>query len=267
MPRVHPPRSRRMITLRVLRREVLSPHFVRLTLTGPGLEHLERSGPDQAVRLFFPRAGQSRLEMPTTSTIAWMPQLLLVPKARRPWVRMYTVRAVRPELRELDVELAVHDVHAPAAAWALAARPGEQVGIFDEGFTYFPRPHAEWQLLVGEESALPAILAILEQAPASLVARVLLEVPEAADVRPDVVRPDGVEIEWVTREGRDGPPGAAVLETVRRAELPPGPSYTWVAGEARLATGLRRHLVEERGVPKSDITFVGYWREGRSAPG
>ncbi len=256
-----------MITLQVLRREPVSPHFVRLTLTGSGLEHLERSGPDQAVRLFFPRSGQSRLEMPTTSSLAWMPQLRLLPQARRPWVRMYTVRAVRPELHELDVELALHDPAAPAAAWALAARPGDPVGIFDEGFTYVPRPHAEWQLLVGDESALPAISAILERAPSSLVARVFLEVPEAADVRPDVVRPDGVEILWVTREGRDGPPGAAVLDAVMRADLPPGPSYTWVAGESRLPTGLRRHLVEERGVAKSDITFVGYWREGRAAPG
>jgi NADPH-dependent ferric siderophore reductase len=256
-----------MITLQVLRRETLSPHFVRLTLTGADLEHLERSGPDQSVRLFFPRAGQSRLEMPTSSSLAWMAQLRLLPKARRPWVRMYTVRAVRPERLEMDVELALHDPQAPAAAWALAAQPGDEVGVFDEGFTYFPRPHAEWQLLVGDESALPAILAILEQAPASLVARVFLEVPEAADIRPDVVRPDGVEVEWVTREGRDGPPGAAVLEAVRHAVLLPGPSYTWVAGESRLPTGLRRHLVEERGVPKSDITFVGYWREGRSAPG
>jgi NADPH-dependent ferric siderophore reductase len=92
-------------------------------------------------------------------------------------------------------------------------------------------------------------------------------VSTAADVR-DVVAPPGARIHWFSRDDvPDQRPGAVVLEAVRRAAMPPGRVYAWVAGESRLATSVRRHLVNDRGVPKADITFAGYWRHGWSAPG
>ncbi|MFD7814619.1 siderophore-interacting protein [Streptomyces sp. NPDC059785] len=255
-----------MITLEVRGTTKPTPAFMVVTLGGPQLDHLTPTGFDQTVRLFFPREGQQELWMPTASSEAWMAQVLLQPKSRRPWVRNYTVRRVRPELGEVDIEFALHG-DTPASAWARRARPGDRAGIFDMGVTYLPPDHAEWQLLVGEESALPAILAILEHAPDSLAAEVFLEVPEEADFRTDFTAPEGVRVHWLARGGTDMPPGAAALEAVRSAPLRPGPFYTWAAGESGLATGVRRHLVRDRGVPKRDIAFFGYWRNGRSAPG
>ncbi|MGW7520200.1 siderophore-interacting protein [Streptomyces sp. NPDC054796] len=273
LPKVRLPDSRRMITLEVLGNVRTSPHFTCVTLGGPELEHLENMGNDQGVRLFFPRAGQTELRMPSRSGNAWMAELLLMPKSRRPWVRNYTVRRFRPGQHEIDIEFALHGEHGPASAWASRVRPGEPAGIYDLGTAYLPPPHASWQLLAGEESAVPAILSILDQAPASLVAEVFLEVPESADIREDVNCPEGVRIHWLARDsdgdsiGDGAVPGALVLDAVKNANLPPGPFYTWAAGEAGLPTGLRRHLVNDRGVPKSDITFIGYWRHGRSSPG
>ncbi|MGC5012821.1 siderophore-interacting protein [Streptosporangium sp. DT93] len=266
LPKVRAPETRRMITLEVLANTALSPGFTTVTLGGPELEHLRPTGDDQTVRLFFPRDGQDRLRMPTFSNEAWMAELLLMPRSRRPWVRNFTIRRVRPELGEVDIEFALHG-DAPASSWARSARPGSPAGIFDMGVSYLPPAGASWQLLVGEESAVPAILAILEHAPASLAAEVFLEVPRTEDIRPDVVAPEGVRVHWLARDGADGLPGTLALEAVRRSPLRPGRFYTWVAGEARLPTGLRRHLVNDRGVPKSDIAFLGYWRHGRSSPG
>lgn len=267
LPKVRLPESRQMITLEVVRNTRLSPHFTSVTLGGPELERLRPMGFDQTVRLFFPREGQAGLRMPTLSNEAWMAQVLLLPKSRRPWVRNYTIRRVRPEAGEVDIEFVLHGDASPASAWALRARSGEPAGIFDMGISYLPPAGVSWQLLTGDESALPAILAILDSAPASLVAEVFLEVPESADIRTDVRGPSGVRIHWLPRDGSGRAPGELALETVSRADLPEGRFYTWVAGESRLATGLRRHLVNERGTPKGDIAFLGYWRRGRSSPG
>jgi NADPH-dependent ferric siderophore reductase len=264
LPKVRMPRTRRMITLEVRATERLSPAFLSVTLGGPELAHLEPMGRDQTVRLFLPRAGQERLRMPSRDSEAWMAEVLLMPKASRPRVRNYTVRRVRPELGELDIEFALH-ADGPAAAWARGARPGDPAGVFDMGITYLPPEDAGWQLLVGDESALPAILAILDAAPGSLTGDVFLEVPERADFRTGLRVPEGVTVHWLARDGAG--PGAAALDAVRRAAPRPGRGYAWVAGESRLATGVRRHLVREWSMPKPDIAFHGYWRQGRSSVG
>ncbi|MFJ8825240.1 siderophore-interacting protein [Streptomyces sp. NPDC102467] len=266
LPKVQSPTSRRMITLKVLRTTRTTRNFTTVTLGGPELEHLLPTGFDQTVRLFFPRAGQSGLTMPTLSNEAWMAQVLLLPKSRRPRVRNYTVRRVRAELGELDIEFALHG-DTPAGAWAMGASPGDPAGIFDMGLTYLPPPDTVGQLLVADESAVPAVLAILEDAPDSLVAEVFLEVPETADIRKDVVAPEGVRVHWLARDGSADLPGRLALDAVKDAALPQGRSYTWIAGESGLATGVRRHLVRDRGVPKADVAFYGYWRHGRSSPG
>jgi len=255
-----------MITLEVRRRESLTPGFASVTFGGPALRDLVVAGGDQAVRLFFPREGQAALRMPTASSEAWMAQVLLMPKSVRPQVRNMTIRRVRPADEEVDIEFALHG-DSPMSSWVRRVRPGDLAGIFDMGTTYRPPDDVRSRLLVGDETALPAILAILDQAPPSLTAEVHLEVPTAADVR-DVPVPPGVRVHWYSRDDVPGQrPGSVVLEAVRRAVLPPGRVYAWVAGESRLATSVRRHLVNDRGVPKADISFAGYWRHGWSAPG
>ncbi|MFT4219801.1 MAG: siderophore-interacting protein [Microbacterium sp.] len=118
------------------------------------------------------------------------------------------------------------------------------MGIFDEGYTYQPGPGAHQQLLVADESALPAVLAILEQATPELSAEVFLEVPTEADIRPDIDCPERTIIHWLPRDNPTLKPGTLAL-----------------------ATGVRRHLVTDRHLGKSTITFTGYWRHGHAAPG
>jgi NADPH-dependent ferric siderophore reductase len=109
------------------------------------------------------------------------------------------------------------------------------------------------------------VLAILDSSPRDLRAQVYLEVPRTDDIR-SLDTPPGVSVQWMAR-GSAEVPGQLALRTLRAADLPSGPLYTWVAGESGLATGLRRHLVQDRKFPKSDITFFGYWRHGKASPG
>ncbi|MBM2620720.1 siderophore-interacting protein [Actinoplanes sp. LDG1-06] len=265
IPKVQLPASRRMITLEVRRREFLTPGFASVTLGGPDLRDLIVAGNDQAVRLFFPREGQAALRMPTVSNEAWIAQLLVLPKAVRPWVRNLTIRSARTAYGEIDIEFAVHG-DSPMSSWVRRAEVGSPAGIFDIGTMYRRPDEIDGQLLVGDETALPAILAILEGTPAGLPTEAYIEVATAADIRA-LETPDHVRIHWFSRDDTDLRPGARVLDALREATLPSGRFYTWAAAESRLATSVRRHLVNDRGVAKRDISFFGYWRAGRSAPG
>lgn len=262
------PGHRRMLNLTVRGRERISPHFVSVTLGGDDFQHLDRSGYDQAGRLFFPRPGQDGFVIPSSDK--WMRQYALLSAAKRPRVRMYSIRRFRPEMSEIDIEVVIHEESpgTPAAAgsaWALAAEPGDQVGFLDEGYCYVPTPDATWQLLVGDESALPAVLAILERSADALPAEVFLEVPADEDVRHEVTA--NARIHWLPRNDPATKPGTLALQAVKDAHLRPGPFYTWTAGESALPTGLRRHLVNDRDIPRSDIAFLGYWKHGRASLG
>ncbi|QXJ22287.1 siderophore-interacting protein [Actinomadura graeca] len=259
------PETRRPLRTRVLRAERISEHFAVVTVGGPELADFVPMGFDQWCRVFFRREGQRDLRLPTASGNGWMRQCMLMGKATRPWVRNYTVRAFRPEALELDIEIVVHEGGSPGSAFAQGARPGDEVGIFDEGITYL-HPGRARQLIVADESAVPAALAILECAPADLEATVFLEVPAASDIR-QVRAPAGAEVHWLARGGRGRRPGEVVLDALGASGPPEPPRYAWIAGESRLATGIRRWLTHERRAPRSDVASMGYWRAGRASPG
>ncbi|MEV2278692.1 siderophore-interacting protein [Nocardiopsis sp. NPDC049922] len=262
--RVEQPSHRAMLRTRVVRTERTSKNFVTVTLGGEDLADFPYLGRDQFVRIFLPREGQDQLYMPSSTGRRWVVQLYAMSKSRRPHVRNYTVRRYDAERCELDMEFVDHGDAGPASAWAGAARPGDEMGILTEGVYYQPSAGTDWHLLVGDESAVPALVSILEQAPDDLRAQVYLEVPSQDDVR-DLSAPPGVSVHWLPRTDPHAVPGVLALETVLAADLPEGRPYCFVAGENALPTGLRRHLVRERGVPKADITFIGYWRHGRAA--
>lgn len=257
-----------VLLLEVTKSERITPNVVRVTLGGEGLDRFTPLGFDQWFRLFLPRPGQDTLKLPTrTSGILWYAQYLATAKPKRPYVRNYTVRAYRPD--GLDIDFVVHvdaDGHSgPASAFALAAAPGDQAGLLDQGVGYHPRAEHDWTLLVADETGLPAVAGICESLPEDAEGVAIVELPSIED-RQDFRVPPGVDLRWVARDGDgDGVPGRLALTTLRAAELPTGAVYAYLVGESALVTGGRRHLVEERGVPKTGIDFIGYWRHGHAA--
>ena len=261
--RVENPDHRAVMRARVVRTERVTKHFINVTLGGEDLAEFEFLGRDQFVRLFLPRPGQDRLTLPTAADRRWVAQLYAMPKRHQPFVRNYSVRRFDASALEMDIEFVDHGEGGPASAWARSARPGDEIGLLTDGVYYLPSPGTGFQLLVGDESALPAIVSVLEQAPETLNAHVYLEVPSADDVRQ--LRPlPGVRVHWLPRTDPHGVPGRLALEAVRAADLPQERMYCFVAGENALPTELRRHLVRERGVAKGDISFMGYWKHGQA---
>lgn len=247
----------------VSRTERISPNFVRITLDGPELAALPSHGFDHWFRMFLPREqGETDFDVPTRMDMRGYLAYLRIPGTRRPHMRNYTVRTHRPADAQIDVDFVVHGDDGPASRWATHARPGDRVALLDQGRGYDYPAGTEAHLLVGDETALPAIAGILRDLPRDARGAAYIELVDAADEQP-VDAPDGFDVHWLVRE-HGTRPGSLAIETVRAAPLPQGRLAAYLVGEQALPTTLRRWLVAQ-GVPKSAIEFTGYWRIGKNA--
>lgn len=247
-----------VVTATVVRRELVTPHMVRVTFGGPDLERFEFRGFDQWFRLAIPVHGADRFDnLPQRYDLAGYLRYLTLPKGTRPVIRNYTVRDFRTDPVELDVDFVVHGTDGIAAPWAAAVEPGDTVGFIDQGCGWKPVP-ADWLLLVADETGLPAVAGVLRDLPRDAVGVAIVETFDARDRQP-VDAPPGVAVHWVER-APGAEPGSAALPALRQLEFPSGAPYAFAVGESGLATGARRHLVGERGVPKANVTFCGYWK-------
>lgn len=265
------PDATRLLTLRVVRRERLSPHIVRVTLGDGDIAHFVPMGFDQWFRLFLPVSEASLERLPNKlDTLSYL-RFLAIAKTERPVLRNYTVRAHRVDGAqgpELDVDFVVHGsvddgTSGPAATWAQTCRPGDSVALLDEGIAYNPPPTVAGEVeLVGDETAMPAVAGILASLPRSVTGRAFIEIPHADD-RQELDAPAGVDVRWVVRDDRRAVPGAAVLAAAVEAAPSPGGRFHWAAGEQSLPAAMRRHWVRA-GVEKGHISFTGYWKHGGS---
>ncbi|GAT74363.1 siderophore-interacting protein [Microbacterium sp. HM58-2] len=269
------PLSSELIPLSVVRTERLSAHWMRVTLGGGEIERFRPMGFDQWFRLFLPIGGDAGLDRVPAKANRMFGYLkfLRIPDGERPVMRNYSVRAYRPATAdagaEIDVDFVLHGSAAdgtagPASRWAETCAPGEHVLIIDEGLTFNPQRGTDRVMLVGDETALPAIASICASLPATATGTAIIEVPAEEDAL-EFPRPAGVEVVWITRP-HSATPGTLALSALRETPLPDAPFHAYAAGEQALASGVRKHLVGERGVDRHSVSFCGYWKVGAAAP-
>ncbi|MFV2103407.1 siderophore-interacting protein [Micromonospora sp. LOL_024] len=206
------------VEVRAVRR--LSPSFVRVTFTGPDLDRFADNGYDQRIKLALPLPGQVGVRLPQGPD--WYTRWRALPDGQRNPIRTYTVRAVRPQFGQVDVDLVLHGDGGPATRWARQVHPGDEIALIgpdsgydgDHGGVEFRPPSTGCLLLAGDETAVPAISGICERLPLDARGRVLLEVPDAADALP-LVTPPGIEVTWLPRGG--GAPGSRLVGAVAAA--------------------------------------------------
>ena len=167
--------------------------------------------------------------------------------------RDYTPRHYDADARELTIEFALHG-DGPAAAWAAQAQPGQRVVIGGPRGSFVVPTDYAWHLLVGDDTALPAISRRLEELPAGTHAIVIVQLADPLDRR---ALPSAAEVAltWVDDS-------AALVAAVRGLELPGGEGYAWCAGEAATMATLRRILVDEKGHDRHAIRASAYWKQG-----
>jgi NADPH-dependent ferric siderophore reductase len=229
----------RRLHFEVVTSEQISPHMQRLEITAP-----ELSG-------FSYRPGQDVM-------------LLVAADGNKPVRRRYTIRRLDPSLRMLTLDVVLHG-EGPGERWVRSARPGDRIeGIGPRG-KISPSPEADWHLFMGDEAAMPAILAMTESLPGDSDATIVLEVPDPEDEQ-ELSAAARTRLSWLHRLG--GQPGepAALAAEAAEVELPPGNGHAYLLGEAKVVLRLRE-ILASRGVAADQMSPKAYWGRGRANAG
>ncbi|RKT22230.1 NADPH-dependent ferric siderophore reductase [Paraburkholderia sp. RAU2J] len=254
--RVRHPLKFRLLQVKQVR--ALTPHLIRVTFTGDDLRDFVSASFDDHIKVFFPEPGSDKPTLPEAG-----PDGPVFPAGQRPTARDFTPRRFDREARELDIEFAMHEA-GPAANWAAQAKVGQHLGIGGPRGSLVIPIAFDWHLLVGDDTALPAIARRLEELPPGTRAAAVIEVADPS-AQIEFTTQAELHLVWCHRsEAREH--GAALLQAVREIYLPEdGEGYVWAAGEAATMRAVRQHLCAERGVDKSRIRAASYWKQGAQA--
>ena len=218
--------------LQVVRVEAVSPQFRSVTFSGESLADFVSASFDDHVKFILDGEGGEEVR------------------------RDYTPRRYDAAVGELTLEFALHG-DGPVANWAARATPGQSATIAGPRGSFIIPMDYDWHLLIGDETAMPAIARRLEELPADARVLVVLQVPEASERR-NFHSAAAPKILWVQD-------AVELLDTVRALSLPAGEGYAWCAGEAGTMAALRQLLVEEKRHPSHAIRAAAYWKRGASA--
>ncbi|MBB2494231.1 siderophore-interacting protein [Aquipseudomonas ullengensis] len=242
---MHELKRRRLDVLRVTD---LTPRMRRITLGGPELAGFISLGSDDHIKLFF---AQNAAEQAALET------LQLASKGNddgpRPAMRDYTPRRYDAALNELDIDFVLHG-DGPASTWAEQAAPGQHLYVGGPRGSMIVPDSFDSYLLIGDETALPAIARRLEELPANRQVLALIEVANAAEQQ-TLRSAANVEIHWLHREA-----GQDLLSAVKGVSLPGGSLYSWVATESALSRRIRRVLLDDFAVNEDFLKAAGYWK-------
>ncbi|WP_027798410.1 siderophore-interacting protein [Paraburkholderia dilworthii] len=244
--------------LQVTKVQALTPHLVRVTFTGEDLHDFMSASFDDHIKVFFPEPGADKPVLPEAG-----PDGPVFPEGRRPIARDFTPRRFDREARELDIEFAMHEA-GPAATWAAQAEVGQYLGIGGPRGSLVIPTGFDWHLLIGDDTALPAIARRLEELPAGKRVAAVIEVADPS-ARIELETQAELHLVWRYRS-EAGSRGEALLQAVRETYLPEnGEGYVWAAGESATIRTIRYHLCTERGVDKARIRAASYWKQGAAA--
>jgi NADPH-dependent ferric siderophore reductase len=240
--RVRHETRRRALTVK--RVDKIAAHMIRVTLGGD-LEGFTSLGFDDHVKLFFPNGKTGDDGQPQSDS------------------RDYTPRRYDPAAGTLDIEFVIHDA-GPATRWAMQAQQGQPLQIGGPRGSFIIPNAFDWHLMIGDDTALPAIARRLAELPAGTCAVVLAEVDNAADELEFASAAD-VSVTWAHRNGAEAGTSDVLARTLKSMKLPEGDYYAWVAAESLIAKALRAQLIADHGANPKWMRAAGYWRRGAVA--
>ncbi|MCI9889366.1 siderophore-interacting protein [Micrococcales bacterium 31B] len=244
-------------------RRQLTPDMVRLKFSLDAGDFDPSRHTDAYVKIVLPRPG-THVSEPVDEEAARAE----LPREAWPVRRTYTVRSYDPRDRTLVIDFVIHGDEGIAGPWARGARVGSRVTLLGPGGKYAPDPGSAWHLLVGDESALPAIAATLEllhepQFKGSTSVTVV-SIDNAAEQQ-DIMVPPGASVHWLVRNS-DVSPSEQVLDVLRGLDFESLPQ-AFVHGEAAMVRDVRRYLRGEHSLPLDALSASGYWRQGHTDEG
>ncbi|WP_033069895.1 siderophore-interacting protein [Thalassospira australica] len=234
--------------LTVIRKGHVTPNMLRVTLGGDGMKDFPEDQASAYVKLIFPIEGDEK---------------------GRVLRRTYTVRHDRmtDQGREIDIDFVMHgdgsddnDHGGPASNWAVNCAPGDVITIGGPGPKKLVDPTADWFLIVGDMTALPAVSVNLETLPSDAHGYAVIEVQSEGDMQ-DLKKPDNITIEWVINP-HPGERNTALSDVVKNIPWKDGRASVWTACEFTSMQALRRYFREDRGLGRDDLYISSYWKLG-----
>lgn len=248
-------RPRTQILLTVEERQLLSPHLVRLVVRAPEPEPFHANPfTDKYVKLFF-----AKPELGLTPPYDMAALRDRLDPADLPVTRTYTISSVAGDV--LTIDFVVHGDEGLAGPWAAAAEPGALLSSSHPGGAYSPDVTADWHLLAGDLSAVPAIGAALQSLPADAHGLVFVEAPSTADIL-ELAAPPAVKVTWLTGSAAGTRP-EQLADAIAAAEWPAGRVHVFAHGERESMKAVRR-LLKDKGVAREQLSLSGYWAYGRT---
>ncbi len=231
----------------------ITPNMIRVTLSGDSLSSVGRQH----------EGGNCKLILPEVDTSFDDFSARLQEKGAFP-VRTYTVRYARGEQKEVDIDFVSHGASGPGSRWAESARVGSFLGFMGPSLAKVTHFNAPWYFLAADLSALPMVAATLEAMPADARGVAIIEVPSLLDQQ-EIESPIGIGIHWLVHA--DSLQQSFAQERfVKAIDWPGGRVQVCVAGESNTIKSLKKILLEDKGVVKSDSYISGYWKIGLIEP-
>jgi len=225
-------------TLTVLNIEDITPNMRRLTLGGTDMQTLPAQQESAYLKFIFPDTQNHQVAK-----------------------RSYTIINQRPT--EIDVDFVLHEttdngVEGPALTWVKNVKVGDDILVAGPGPTKLVSPGADWYLLVGDMTALPAITANLAQMPQDATGHAVIEVLSEQDIQ-NLAKPKNIEIHWiiVPHASADKAP---LLDKVKSLTWPAGLPEVWAACEFNSMRALRHYFKHESPVTPCRMYISSYWK-------
>lgn len=252
----------------VARVRALSPGVRRITFAGGDVHEISWLSPDQFVYLLLPPAGSTEMSIDRDFTWEGVREM---PVDQQPRGAYYTVRHLRADEDELDIDVVLHGDDGPAGAWAARATVGDIAALWGPRTAWGPPAATSTYLLVADDTAFPALQAIVEHLseiqPWATV-HAIVELADRHECQPLAELPRR-HVRWLFRDGAAPGTTTTLVDEVCRltndAEWPRSGVYAWGGGESRSMTAVRRHLRDEVGLSRSEVSMVGYWRRDEHA--
>ncbi len=239
-----------------VRKQYITPHLLRVTFSCDDLIGFPADKNGGLIKLFFANRTTGTLDLPWREgdRICW-------PK-NKPVSRAYTVRKYRPETNELDIDFVAHGTESPGSGWAMTCHPGDVIGLAGPGGPDPLLQPADWHILAGDLSALPAISAILEELPSTAQGHAFIEI-DSADDEHSLEHPANVELHWLVREPAIEP--LPLEKAIAQVAPPAGVNSisAFVAGENASVVACRNKLIADYQLSKKNLYAIPYWKRGK----
>ncbi len=253
-----------LVRLSVLSASDLGPSMRRVVFGGDGVADLAerwQGFTDSYVKFAFLAPGVTYPESMDLDEI----KASVLPE-HWPVLRTYTVRRLDAEAGEVWIDFVTHGDTGLAGPWAQRARPGDTIHVRGPGGAYRPDSDADHHLLVGDESALPAIAASLESLTSGQRATAFIEI-DGPDDEQTIDSAGDVDLRWLHRTPALAGSTDLLDRAVRAWDWPDGRVQVFVHGESRLLKSVRPYVARERAVPRADLSVSAYWRLGETEEG